>query len=205
MANIPAWWMKGDWFDVCSCDLPCPCEFGQNPTNNHCEGVLTHHIREGVYGDVRLDDLSLIVLAQFDGNFWKGEAAVDYGIFIDERADERQRAALLAVFSGQAGGFPAVMAELMGAMLDEEDLDAMYDEVPADMLFITCQLSGGGEAPSCQDIAVVFVDAVSPTAPFHCDVPTAFGAAPISTVAGPCGRPIPAAPPTTSRNHASPP
>ncbi len=55
MADIPAWWMKGDWFDVCSCDLPCPCEFGQNPTNGHCEGVLTHHIRKGVYGDVRLD------------------------------------------------------------------------------------------------------------------------------------------------------
>ena len=142
MANIPAWWMKGDWFDVCSCDLPCPCEFGQNPTNNHCEGVLTHHIREGVYGDVRLDDLSLIVLAQFDGNIWKGEAAVDYGIFIDERADERQREALLSVFSGQAGGFPAVMAELMGDKPRGVEFVPITFEIADDLAYWRAEIPG---------------------------------------------------------------
>ena len=23
MVDIPTWWMKGDWFDVCSCNVPC--------------------------------------------------------------------------------------------------------------------------------------------------------------------------------------
>src|SRR5206468_11172224 len=55
MTDIPQWWMKGDWFDVCSCNIPCPCEFAQPPTNNHCDGVMAYHIREGAYGDVRLD------------------------------------------------------------------------------------------------------------------------------------------------------
>ena len=114
MADIPRWWMKGDWFDVCSCDIACPCEFGQAPTNNHCEGVLAHHIREGAYGDLRLDGLNVIAVAAFDGNFWAGEADVTAGVFIDARADERQREALERVFSGQAGGFPATMAELIG-------------------------------------------------------------------------------------------
>jgi hypothetical protein len=58
MADIPDWWMKGDWFDVCSCNLPCPCAFAQAPTNNHCEGVMAYHVREGAYGDVRLDGLN---------------------------------------------------------------------------------------------------------------------------------------------------
>ena len=64
MADIPQWWMRGDWFDVCSCNIACPCEFAQPPTNNHCEGVMAYHIREGAYGDVRLDDLSIIAASR---------------------------------------------------------------------------------------------------------------------------------------------
>jgi hypothetical protein len=39
MAEIPQWHVAGDWFDVCSCDIACPCIFGQPPTNNLCRGV----------------------------------------------------------------------------------------------------------------------------------------------------------------------
>ena len=27
--NIPDWKVSGDWFDVCKCSIPCPCEFAQ--------------------------------------------------------------------------------------------------------------------------------------------------------------------------------
>ena len=30
--NIPDWKVSGDWFDVCKCSIPCPCEFAQAPT-----------------------------------------------------------------------------------------------------------------------------------------------------------------------------
>jgi hypothetical protein len=53
--TIPSWHVVGDWFDICSCDIPCPCEFAQAPTNNACQGMLAWHIRKGRYGDVRLD------------------------------------------------------------------------------------------------------------------------------------------------------
>ncbi len=36
MAKIPLWQVVGDWFDVYSCNIPCPCEFAQPPTNNVC-------------------------------------------------------------------------------------------------------------------------------------------------------------------------
>ncbi|HKO25626.1 MAG TPA: DUF1326 domain-containing protein [Chloroflexota bacterium] len=49
MANVPPWHAAGDWFDACSCNIPCPCEFAQPPTNNICDGVLAYHIREGHY------------------------------------------------------------------------------------------------------------------------------------------------------------
>jgi hypothetical protein len=38
---IPSWRLKGDWFDLCSCNIGCPCVFGANPTTGTCEGVLT--------------------------------------------------------------------------------------------------------------------------------------------------------------------
>jgi hypothetical protein len=91
MNPVPEWRLVGDWFDICSCDIPCPCEFAQAPTNNACEGMLAWHVREGHYGDVRLDGLNLLALCAFEGNVWAGEAAVRMGLFIDERADECQR------------------------------------------------------------------------------------------------------------------
>jgi hypothetical protein len=105
MAGIPDWWMKGDWFDVCSCNLPCPCAFAQAPTNNHCEGVMAYHAREGAYGDVRLDGLNVIVVVVFDGNAWARENPVSIGILMDQRASNLQRDALQKIFSGQAGGW----------------------------------------------------------------------------------------------------
>ncbi len=67
MANVPNWWMRGDWFDVCSCDIACPCEFAQPPTNNHCEGVMAYHIREGAYGHVRMSGSMISVSSPFYG------------------------------------------------------------------------------------------------------------------------------------------
>ncbi len=99
MVTVPQWHVVGDWFDVCSCDIPCPCEFAKAPTNNHCEGVLAWRIREGHFGDVRLDGLNVLALANFDGNIWAGAKAA-MGIFFDERADERQREALQMIFGG---------------------------------------------------------------------------------------------------------
>ena len=75
MAEIPQWHVAGDWFDVCSCDIPCPCIFGQPPTNNVCQGVLAYRIREGHFGDVTLADLKLVLVATFQGNLWASQAS----------------------------------------------------------------------------------------------------------------------------------
>ncbi|MBX6320256.1 MAG: DUF1326 domain-containing protein, partial [Rhodospirillaceae bacterium] len=114
MNAVPAWHLAGDWFDICSCDIPCPCEFAQAPTNGACEGMLAWHIRAGRYGDVRLDGLNLLALGAFEGNVWSGTVKVRMGLFIDERADAAQREALQTIFSGQAGGWPATFAANIG-------------------------------------------------------------------------------------------
>lgn len=116
MADIPKWRLTGDWFDVCKCNIPCPCTFAQAPTYGDCDGVLAWHIREGRYGDVRLDGLNLLGVSNFVGNIWAGETKAAMGMFMDQRADERQREALQKIFGGEAGGFPATFAELIGEM-----------------------------------------------------------------------------------------
>ena len=127
MPDIPTWWMKGDWFDVCSCNVPCPCGFAQAPTNNHCDGVMAYHIREGAYGNVRVDGLSVIAVLTFDGNVWVGEGKASLGMFMDERADDAQRDALHQIFSGQAGGWMGVFTEVVGEVRGVEFVPIKFE------------------------------------------------------------------------------
>lgn len=116
MAPILEWSASGDWFDVCKCLIPCPCTFAQAPSSGDCEGVLAYHIRSGHYGATPLDGLNLLGLGQFEGNIWSGETKAIMAFFIDERASAAQREALQLIWSGQAGGFPALFATLIGEM-----------------------------------------------------------------------------------------
>jgi hypothetical protein len=114
MAEVPSWRVSGDWFDVCRCRVPCACTFAQAPDEDQCDGLLAWHIREGNYGDVKLDDMSIVAVGSFQGNMWTGEAKNSaMGFFVDERADESQRQALQTIWAGDAGGWPAGFAQLI--------------------------------------------------------------------------------------------
>ncbi len=110
-----SWHLKGEWFDVCSCYLPCPCTFAQTPTGGDCRFCFVWHIHKGEYRQVNLDDLSVVALGEFEGNAWEPgrSAMVDLMLCIDERGDEEQRDALVQIFTGQAGGWPATFATLV--------------------------------------------------------------------------------------------
>lgn len=143
MADVPEWRVAGDWFDVCKCRIPCPCTFAQPPSEGDCEGILAWHIREGRYGEVELDGLSVVALGAYEGNIWEGNKA-DIAMFVDERADERQREALQVIYSGQAGGWPADFGAMIGnfrgmefAHIDFEladDLSSWRVEIPGKAL-----------------------------------------------------------------------
>jgi hypothetical protein len=141
MANVPNWRLAGDWFDICSCDIPCPCEFAQAPTNNACIGVLAWHVRQGHYGDTRLDGFNLLAIAAFEGNVWAGEAKVRMGLYIDERADARQREALQMIFAGQAGGWPGTFAAFIGEFRGIEYVPIAF-EVGADLAHWRAEIPG---------------------------------------------------------------
>ena len=81
MAQIPQWHIAGDWFDNCSCAVPCPCTFAQVPDNGFCESVLFWHVREGHYGDVKLDNLSFVRVGRWEGDLWARKATGVAGLF----------------------------------------------------------------------------------------------------------------------------
>jgi hypothetical protein len=138
--TVPEWRLVGDWFDICSCNIPCPCEFAQPPTNNACQGILAWHIREGHYGDVRLDGFNLLALAAFEGNVWAG-AKARMGLFIDERAGEQQRQALQTIFAGQSGGWPADFAGIIGEFRGVEFIPMSF-ELAEDLAFWKAEIPG---------------------------------------------------------------
>jgi hypothetical protein len=141
MTAISAWRLAGDWFDICSCNIPCPCEFAQAPTDNACIGMLAWHVREGSYGDVRLDGFNLLAIAAFEGNVWAGEAKVRMGLYIDARADARQREALQTIFAGQAGGWPGTFAAFIGEFRGIEYVPIAF-ELGADLAHWRAEIPG---------------------------------------------------------------
>ena len=115
MNTIPPWHIAGDWFDNCSCAVACPCTFAQPPDNGFCESVLFWYVQRGQYGDVNLNGLSFIRVGRWEGDLWAGKAKGAAGLFIDERANERQAEVLQLIIGGRVGGFPAQW----GAMFPE--------------------------------------------------------------------------------------
>jgi hypothetical protein len=140
MAQVPHWTLKGDWFDVCKCTIPCPCTFAQAPTTGDCEGILAWHIREGRYGDLRLDGLNLVGVSSFEGNVWDGAKAV-MGLYMDARADERQRKALATIFGGEAGGWPGFFAQVIGDFRGVEYVPIEF-ELADDLAYWTAKVPG---------------------------------------------------------------
>jgi hypothetical protein len=139
--TIPDWKVSGDWFDVCKCSIPCPCEFAQAPTYGDCDGVMAYHIRNGHYGETSLDGLNVLALIYFKGNIWAGQTKASLGFFLDERANQQQKEALQMIFSGKAGGFMAEFSKFIG---DVRGLDfaPIRFEVADDLSYWSAEIPG---------------------------------------------------------------
>lgn len=74
---------------------------------------MAYHIKKGQYGDVSLNGLNVLALANFKGNIWAGNTKANIAVFFDETANQEQREALDMIFTGKAGGFMAEFAKLV--------------------------------------------------------------------------------------------
>lgn len=102
VAADKSWKITGALTEACTCAVPCSCNFGEGPSpHSYCYPFYSYHIREGRYGDVVLDGLHF------------GSADLKNGryMFMDERANERQREALRVIMARVIERAPAEEAE----------------------------------------------------------------------------------------------
>jgi hypothetical protein len=119
------WKLSGTYFETCNCDVGCPCAFGSAPTAGFCHAIVAWHIKQGTFGDLALDGLNVALLVDASGNMVESKWKV--AAYIDDKASEAQKNALLTIFSGQAGGHPAVLASFVGESLGTKSVPIHYE------------------------------------------------------------------------------
>ena len=113
-----SWSIRGEYFENCNCDILCPCitsSLAGPADNERCYVPLICHIEEGQKDGLALDGLNVILVC--DAPQVMGAGGWRVAVYLDDRADAAQQAALGEIFSGAAGGTPGMLAGLVGEML----------------------------------------------------------------------------------------
>lgn len=112
-----AWQIQGQYMETCNCAYVCPCivtNLTARPTEGDCKAVMGMLIETGEKDGVRLDGLAFAVVMSSPGPMADGDLTV--GLIVDERADQQQTDAIVAISTGAVGGPMAVLAPLVGRM-----------------------------------------------------------------------------------------
>jgi hypothetical protein len=115
-----AWTLNGHMFEICSCNLLCPCWFGVKELmimdQGFCAGAMTFRIREGNSDGLSLSGRTVVLTEDYPGpTFFDGNATVR--LFIDDGADAAERDELDAIFQGTKGGPMELLAPLVATWL----------------------------------------------------------------------------------------
>ena len=137
------WTIRGKEFANCNCNYGCPCQFGSPTTHGNCEGVITGHIEEGNFGDVRLDGLDFAMLFWWPGEIAQGNGRIQQ--VVDESASEEQRDGLGQILRGEQTAPGATHFSIYNSMTSEV-LDTLYApiDLEIDIEARTARLSVAG-------------------------------------------------------------
>jgi hypothetical protein len=118
--QTPNWHFKADYVETCNCDFGCPCNFDGFPSNGFCRALVGYHIREGNYGNTKLNDIDTIDAYSWPKAIHEGNGT--HQIFITNKANIEQRNAIVQIFSGKAkgSGHFALFASTIKYLLDPQ-------------------------------------------------------------------------------------
>jgi hypothetical protein len=91
------WKVTGELEEACSCHPACPCWFKSVPSRMTCDGAQIIFISKGNHGKIPLDGLAVAQFVQSPEGKSMFESFGNWNfdiIYIDERANEQQRASL---------------------------------------------------------------------------------------------------------------
>ncbi len=118
------WHIRGEYLENCNCEVLCPCLLGPRnarggliarPTEGHCDVPIVFQIQSGEYEGIGLGGTHVGLSIFTPGPMGEGNWSV--ARCLDEGAAPAQRAALEAIFGGQAGGPLGRLGALTGTRL----------------------------------------------------------------------------------------
>jgi hypothetical protein len=121
MTSAPAEWaVRGSYFEGCNCEAICPCRSvrgapGGPSSHGECFGALSWHVHEGHADGVDLDGLLVVMTLRYFDRV-QPSTRWEVVLYLDDRADDAQLAALEAIFLGRAGG---TVADQYGAAIGD--------------------------------------------------------------------------------------
>ena len=110
-----SWNLSGSYFESCNCDTACPCVFLSAPTTGECTALVGWHIDDGAHEGLPLGGLNVALAVHSPGHM--AETPWRVALYLDDRGSQEQQEALGSIFSGAAGGHPAVLASHIGDVL----------------------------------------------------------------------------------------
>jgi hypothetical protein len=115
-----AWKLEGNFFENCSCEMPCPCLITMDAGADYdrCTLPLVFHIESGEVDGVDVSGLGAVIVLDAPKVMTEGNWRV--GVVIDEAASDEQAEKLGAVFSGQMGGPLEAILPLVGEIMGLE-------------------------------------------------------------------------------------
>ena len=93
-----------DQMESCNCPPNCPCQFGGMPTNTTCHFLIGYRIQKGMFGTVRLDGATFVLISMYPGAIHEGNGTAV--LFVAEATTEPQADAITQILSGKHGGMP---------------------------------------------------------------------------------------------------
>jgi hypothetical protein len=123
------WRMSGKYFESCSCDEICPCDwsaFRAKATFDRCRMLLAYHVDAGEIDGVDVSGLNFALF--FDTPQVMAEGNWRAGVYLDEAASDSQADQLVPVVYGDRGGPPGIFAALIGERLGVEKVPMTYSE-----------------------------------------------------------------------------
>lgn len=109
--------LVGRFLEACDCYAICPCWIDEPPDEGKCSGLYAWDVTDGRIDGVDVSGLRVASVSFHEGKRRSSRQRVV--LVVEKRADEHQRAALTAAFSGSLGGPLGELGAMLGKLVAE--------------------------------------------------------------------------------------
>jgi hypothetical protein len=124
-AGVGTYRLVGRFLEACDCYAICPCWIDEPPDEGKCSGVYVWDVNDGRINGVDVSGLKVASVSFHTGSRRGSRQRVV--MIVDKRADDDQRNALVAAFSGRLGGPLAPLNAMLGTFAGERSSKIQID------------------------------------------------------------------------------